>query len=308
MKDPYDILGVRRDAGEEDIKKAYRKLAKELHPDRNPGNRRAAERFKEVSAAYHILGDPKLKARFDRGEIDASGQERHPGFQRGPWRGAERAGPAFGPDADIFESIRTGGFEDLFGDLFGGLRRQARTRPRQRGADRRYTLRVSFLDAARGGRQRITLPGAKVLDVNIPAGIDDGQQIRLKAQGEPGVAGGPPGDALIEVGVDPHPFFRREGRDVHLDLPVTISEAVLGGQISAPTIDGMVNVTVPKGANSGTRLRLKGKGIPDARTGGRGDQYIRLIVTLPETIDPALTDLAERRRGREEDVRRKYRV
>jgi DnaJ-class molecular chaperone len=284
MKDPYSVLGVARNATQDEIKKAYRKLAKQLHPDKNSGNARIAERFKEVSAAHHILGDEKLRARFDRGEIDAGGAERGPpgGFHRayanaGRSTGFESGPAGAGPGAD-----------DIFADLFGAFRRGGTRNFRARGADLKYSLTVSFLEAARGGTKRLSLPGGKTLDVKIPAGIDESQQIRLKGQGEPGEGDAPAGDALIEVQIEPHPFFVRNGYDIQVELPISLSEAVLGGKIEVPTIDGMVALTVPKASNTGATLRLKGKGIPDRVAGKRGDEYVKLKIVLPDAADAEL--------------------
>lgn len=285
MRDPYEVLGVARGAAQDDIKKAYRKLAKQLHPDRNQGDEKVAERFKEVSAAYSIVGDEDNRKRFDRGEIDAGGNERPQGFHPGgPWgrggpRGQRRPDPAeeaaFGED--IFETLFRGGRRSQQGPFGFG----AGAGFKQKGADRRYALNVDFIAAARGAKRRINLPDGKTLDVNIPAGIQSGQQIRLKGQGEPSPNGGEAGDALIEVSVDSHPFFERKGMDIHLEIPVSLREAVLGGRIAVPTVDGMVNVNVPKNASSGTTLRLKGKGIA-TKGADPGDQYVRLRIVLPQ--------------------------
>jgi DnaJ-class molecular chaperone len=308
MKDIYRVLGVPRTARQDEIKAAYRKLAKELHPDRNPGNPRAAERFKEISAAYDILGDEKKRARFDAGEIDGSGAERRDFHYAG--RGGRRpgggddpfAGGGFGRDFGV-------NVEDIFADLFANRRRGGASQQfRQRGGDRNFSIAISFIEAARGGTRRLTLPGAdKTLDVNFPPGISDGQKIRLKHQGEPGV-GADAGDALIEVKVEPHPFFTRKGHDVHCELPVTLREAVLGAKINAPTADGMVALTVPRNSNTGTQLRLKGKGIKDAKTGRRGDQYVILKVVLPEGDDAALEKFVRGSAPDRADVRRDYTV
>jgi DnaJ-class molecular chaperone len=282
MKDPYSVLGVARAASQDEIKKAYRKLAKQLHPDKNPGNTRVSERFKEVSAAYHVLGDEKLRGRFDRGEIDAAGAERGPagGFRRSHANAGAGAG---------FEGFGPGAAEDIFSDLFSNFRRGGgRGGFRSRGADLKYSLVVSFLEAARGGTKRLALPGGKTLDVKIPAGIGEGQQIRLKGQGEPGEGDAPSGDALIEVQIEPHPFFTSKGQDIHVELPVSLGEAVLGAKIEVPTIDGMVTLNVPKNSNTGTVLRLRGKGIPDRSSAKRGDQYVKLKIVLPETPDADL--------------------
>lgn len=324
MRDPYDVLGVARNAKQEEVRKAYRKLAKELHPDRNPGNEKAAERFKEVSAAYDIIGDADKRAKFDRGEIDAAGQPRAQGFHRGGFRsgyGGAR-GPyssgGFGSDFGFGQ----GGSEDIFDEIFGQMRRgragaggfnagARRTTMPQRGADRRFNLKIGFLDAARGCKRRLTMPEGKQLDVTIPAGMADGQQIRLRHQGDPGRHGGEAGDALIEVNVEPHPFFTRQGDDVHLELPITLDEAVLGAKIAVPTIDGMVAVTVPKGASSGTTLRLKGRGVQlkGGAAGQRGDQYVKLKVVLPEKPNSALEKFIEGwAKSNKYDVRAKYTV
>jgi DnaJ-class molecular chaperone len=298
MRDPYTVLGVSRTASQDDIKKAYRKLAKELHPDRHKGDNKTTERFKEVSAAYAIVGDEDNRKKYDRGEMDANGNERPHGFSpgggfrpgagagpgRGPWGGA-RARP------EMFEEFGIG--EDLFADLFGGRRggRAGGTGFRTKGADRNYAIKVDFLDAARGTKRRITLPDGKELDVAIPAGIQEGQQIRLRGQGEAGA--GEAGDALIEVGIGAHPFFERRGNDIHVELPITLREAVLGGKINAPTIGGMVTLTVPKGASSGTTLRLKGKGIHPKAAAAAGDQFVKLKIVLPAKPDAALEKLVQ---------------
>lgn len=288
MRDPYTVLGVSRSASDDEIKRAYRALAKELHPDRNPDDKKIGERFKEVSAAYHILGDKDLRGKFDRGEIDAGGQPRAPRFEY-----AQGAGPGGGPGGAGGFSFNFGGgdADDIlreFGDIFGGrARARGRTGPR-RGPDLTYQLAVDFLDAAAGATRRVTLPGGKSLDVRIPAGIDDGQVIRLKGQGGDNPWGGEAGDALIEVKINPHPHFRREGRDIHLRLPIGLHEAVLGAKVQAPTVHGPVTLTLPKGSNAGRTLRLKGKGL--AASGGQpaGDQYVTLEVVLPDEPDAEL--------------------
>jgi DnaJ-class molecular chaperone len=275
--DPYAILGLKRDASAEEIRSAYRKLAKKHHPDLNPGNKEAEARFKAVSAANELLSDPEKRARFDRGEIDASGQER-------PERAAYRRYADGAQGAKYYQE--SGVAEDEFGDIFADLFRQQAGRGRgarsfrMRGADRAFSLTVDFLEAARGAKKRLDFDG-RTLDVTIPAGVADGQILRLKGKGEPGIGGGPPGDALIEVHVAPHPFFRRVGNDIHLELPITLAEAVLGGKIAVPTISGTVTMNVPKGSDTGTVLRLKGRGIAPA---GRpaGDEYVTLKIVLGE--------------------------
>ncbi|GER08041.1 molecular chaperone DnaJ [Iodidimonas muriae] len=281
MKDLYSILGVTKGADDAEIKRAYRKLAKELHPDRNKGNEKIVERFKEVSSAYGILGDKDKRARYDRGEIDENGTERAPYGAGGPggaggFSGFRRGGHPGGADF--------GDAEDVFADLFGfGRSRKPRT---QRGQNVVYQLKVAFLDAVLGATRRVTLSNGKTLNVKIPAGVRDGQQIRLSGQGEPGFNGGPAGDALVKVEVEDHPYFTRDGHDILLDLPITLDEAVLGARISVPTTTGTVTLSVPKGASSGKRLRLKGKGIS---AGGKvGDQYVTLKIVLPKTVDSDL--------------------
>ncbi|ANK82306.1 MAG: molecular chaperone DnaJ [Rhizobiales bacterium NRL2] len=280
MRDPYTVLGVGRNASQEDIKKAYRKLAKDLHPDRHPGDSSAADRFKEVSAAYNLLGDVDQRARYDRGEIGPDGQERMSRTQYRTYTGPEGGEEGFGG----FHGGGARGFEDIFGDIFTSFRGG---RQQARGRDRKYTLDVSFLEAARGANRRLTLPGGKTLDVRIPAGLEDGQQIRLKGQGD-APPGGAPGDALIEVSVKPHPLYTRRGQDIHIELPISLTEAVLGAKIKAPTIHGDVTVTVPEGSNTGRTLRLKGKGIVNRKSGQDGDQYVRLKIVLPDGKDPEL--------------------
>lgn len=299
MRDPYEVLGVSSSASDSEIKQAYRRLAKELHPDAKPGDAAVAERFKEVSAAYKLLSNKEQRAKYDRGEIDADGQPRQ------HFRYEYAGGPAGGPQG--FSGFRFdfggGGAEDLFADLFGGGRRARRSRT-ARGADHSYRINVSFLDAARGTTRRVTLPGGKTLDVRIPPGIESGRTIRLRGQGGSGHAGGPAGDALIEVEVEPHPHFTRNGLDIHLDLPISLGEAVLGATVSVPTIDGPVQLKVPKNANTGRKLRLKKRGIQGPS--GRGDQYVTLQVVLPETPDPELAELVKRwGRNYGEEARRK---
>ncbi len=287
-EDLYAVLGVARGASQDEIRKAYRRLAKELHPDFNPGDRAAEEKFKKISAAYEILGDPEKRARYDRGEIDETGAEK-PRYRT--YRDFADSGAG--------ERYHTGrGFEDfadlgdIFSELFGGGARR-RAGP-TRGADVRYHLVVDFLDAVRGATRRVVLPDGSALDVTIPAGIESGQVIRLRGKGAPGFEGGPPGDALVEIEVRPHPLFTREGNDIRVTLPITVDEAVLGGKVEVPTVDGPVRMTIPRGASSGRVLRLRGKGVRDPRTGKRGDQYVRLEIVLPEKIDPELESFMRR--------------
>jgi DnaJ-class molecular chaperone len=280
MKDPYQVLGVPKSAAQAEIKSAYRKLAKELHPDRNPNNPRVADRFKEVNAAYAVVGDEKTRARFDRGEIDEAGNERGPfaGYRDYPGGGARTEGFSFN-----FGGGGGAGLDDILEGFFGRGGRGGGGRAKAaggRGVNRRLKIEVTFEEAARGGTRRVTLPDGRTLDVRIPAGIEDGQQIRLKGQGDVGLLGVEPGDALIEVTVAAHPWFVRKGNDVHLDLPISLKEAALGGRVTVPTLDGPVAVKVPKGASSGTILRLRGKGIA-RKSGEEGDQLIRLMIMLP---------------------------
>ena len=285
--DLYATLGVARDAGQDAIKRAYRKLAKEMHPDLNP-DKDVAERFKQVTAAYDILSDPEKRGKYDRGEIDASGQERpqyqyYRDFAEDPAAGRFYAREGVG-DADSLHDILEG--------LFGG--RGERVRMRARGADVSYTLPIDFLDAAKGAKKRVTVGDRQTIDLTIPAGVTDRQTLRLKGQGMPGFEGGPPGDAYVEVHIQPHAYFTRKDNNVHLDLPVSLAEAVLGGKVAVPTIDGPVSMKVPKGANTGTTLRLRGKGIVDQKSGQRGDQYVRLQVVLPKEPDPELEEFVRR--------------
>ena len=307
MMDPYQVLGVGRDAGQSDIKTAYRNLAKELHPDRHPGDAGAAERFKEVSAAYQILGDAKTRGRYDRGEIDASGNERMQHQRTYAHAGTGERTRTGSFESFGFDNFGFGGFsaEDIISPLFGARRQGRRTGVRARGSDRRYTMQISFLEAAKGGSRRLNLAGGTSVDVTIPAGIDDGQTVRLKGKGNPSPAHGPSGDALIEVRVAPHPIFTRDGNDVHVELPVTLQEAALGARIEVPTIDGPVTTRIPKGSNSGSKLRLKGKGVVNRKTSQRGNQYLTLAIMLPESPDADLTKFLNDWHPNGYDVRRK---
>ena len=292
-RDPYQVLGVPRGAGADDIRKAFRKLAKKHHPDANPGDKAAEERFKQVSAAFDILGDAEKRRKFDAGEIDADGREVFRGFGGGPGQG----GPFGGGGAGGFDSAD---FSDILGEMFG--RRGGRGGPRgggpgpgagfaSKGPDVRARLEIDLEEAILGGKKRISFQDGRTLDVTIPAGATDGQTLRLRGHGEPGRGG--KGDALIELAIRPHAVFRREGEQLVMDLPVSVPDAVLGGRVQAPTPDGPVTLTVPRGANSGQALRLKGKGLSDSR-GVRGDLIARIQVVLPETPDPQLEAFAAR--------------
>ena len=280
--DPYETLGVTKDASQEEIQKAYRGLAKKLHPDLNPGNKEAEEKFKGVSAAYALLSDADQRARFDRGEIDASGAERPRYRSYRDFANSDGGSPytSSAGFADFGES------DDFLSEIFsrgGGTRANFR----MRGRDALYHLALGFLDAVNGGKQQITLPDGSVLDVNIPAGTRDGQILRLRGKGSPGIGGGQPGDALVRVEVRPHPVFTRDGDDVRVELPISLGEAVLGAKVTAPTPTGPVSMAVPKWSNTGRVLRLKGRGVP-RQDGTRGDEYVTLKVMLPDTPDAEL--------------------
>jgi DnaJ-class molecular chaperone len=281
--DPYTTLGVNKSATQDDIQKAYRRLAKKLHPDLNPGNKTAEEKFKEASAAYDLLSDPDKRARFDRGEIDASGNER-PRQQYYRDFADQNGGSNYTSSSGFSDFGDYAGTEDILSEIFG---RSAGASRRRQGQDVRYHLDLSFLDAVNGGKQSIVLPDGTTLDVNIPPGTRDGQILRLKGKGRPAPGDGPPGDALIEIRVLPHPFFTRKGDDIYLDLPISLKEAVLGARIRVPTPAGAVTVTVPKWSNTGRLLRLRGRGVPRA-DGSKGDEYVKLMLMLPEKPDPKL--------------------
>jgi DnaJ-class molecular chaperone len=280
VRDPYEILGIARTASPEDIRKAYRRLAKKLHPDLNPGSKGSEERFKEVAGAYDLLSDPDKRQRFDNGEIDASGSER-PRQQYYKDYAAEAApGHPYENRSGFADFAQA---DDIFAEL---LRRQEREARRARGADLHYRLSIEFLDAVNGTTKRLTLPEGGSFDVTIPHGIQEGQVLRLRGKGAPSIGEGEVGDALVEISVNPHRFFARHGDDIHIDLPVTLAEAVLGARVEAPTPTGSVILTVPKGSNTGTVLRLKGKGVP--RRGGHGDELVKLKVMLPSELNPEL--------------------
>ena len=291
--DPYTLLGVSRTATEADIKKAYRKLAKELHPDRNTDNPKAAEKFSQVTSAYDLLSDKDKRARFDRGEIDGDGNPAAPfGF------GGGGGGPHGGFRAD-FGGEQAGDFSDLFEGLFGGRGRAGGAgggfsggfgrRPQPNGANVAYRLTVPFTDAATLAPQRITLADGKTIDLKLPAGVESGTQMRLSGKGQAGPGGN--GDAIVTIEIQPHRFFTRDGDDIRIDLPISLSEAVLGASVRVPTADGAVMLTVPKGSTSGKTLRLKGKGF-HKKGGARGDQLVTLMVDLP-VDDDALVEFVQ---------------
>jgi DnaJ-class molecular chaperone len=293
--DPYAVLGVARGASEKEIKSAYRKLAKELHPDRNSDNPKAAERFSEIASAYDLLGDKDKRAKFDRGELDADGNPA--GFGYGPGPGSGHAGFR----ADGFEGFGRENVDlgDIFEGLFGGRggfgggqggRPQGFGRAAPKGSNVQYRLSVSFADAATRASQRITLSDGKTIDLKLPAGLEEGAQMRLAGKGEPGPGGN--GDALVTIHIEPHAFFIRDGDNIRLDLPISLDEAVNGAKIKVPTVEGPVMLTVAPGSSSGKTLRLKGRGF-GRKDGSRGDQLVSLEIALPEGDD----DLAKRLEG-----------
>jgi DnaJ-class molecular chaperone len=315
MRDPYDVLGVQKNANPAAIKSAFRKLAKKLHPDANKQDKKAATKFAELNAAYEILGDQDKRKAFDRGEIDAEGKPRFQGFGPGGGRGSA-GGQGFGQNGG-FETFtwgpegaqrsggggRAGGFrggiDDILKEMFGGAARsagggrRAQFEPEDFGpaaATRDVTgsVTITLPEVASGTSRRVHLPTGKEIEVKIPAGLADGQTIRLKGQGMPG-SGGVAGDALITVSVAPHSTFTREGANLRLELPVTLYEAVLGGKVRVPTLDGAVELAIPSGSNSGRTLRVRGKGLPSK--GGAGDLYATLRIVLPDRADPELEAL-----------------
>lgn len=298
MKDPYETLGVARTASDAEIKSAFKKLARKFHPDLHPDDKEAEARFKDISAAHDLLKDPEKRRRFDAGEIDASGAERpqqryYREYADGPGYTSHAAQDGFASNEDLEEFLARafGGMGAGMGG--GGSRRQSGATFKARGQDVSYTLPVTFLEAATGAKRTITLPDGKTLQVTIPEGAEDRQMLRLKGQGMPGFGGGPAGDAYVELHVAPHAFFQRKDDNIHVEVPVTLKEAVLGGRIEVPTITGPVTMTVPKGSNTGTTLRLRGKGVRNRKTGVAGHQIVTLKVVLPEGEEPELAAFLE---------------
>ena len=317
MRDPYEILGVQKNASPAAVKSAFRRLAKKLHPDANKQDKKAATKFAELNAAYEIVGDESKRKAFDRGEIDAEGKPRFQGFAGGP--GGPGGARGFGQDGG-FETFTwgpegsarggqrgqggRGGIDDILKEMFGGAAGGAGRRtpfeaddfaPPTPGRDVTGTVTVTLPEAAAGTSRRVALPTGKEIDVKIPAGLADGQTIRLKGQGLPG-AGSPTGDALITVSIAPHPLFKRDGADLRFDLPITLYEAVLGGRVRAPTLEGAVELAIPPGTSSGRTFRIKGKGMPSKD--GAGDLYATVRIMLPDGADGDLEALM--RKWREE--------
>jgi DnaJ-class molecular chaperone len=303
MRDPYDVLGLTKTASAAEIKAAFRKLAKKLHPDQSK-EPRAKERFAEIGTAYEILGDEKKRAAFDRGEIDAEGKPRAPqfegfGFGRQPG-GADFRGFGFDFGGAGFSAERGGIDPDILSELFGTGRSRARARPQTpRGEDIAVTVAVPLTTAANGGTARVSLPTGRTLDVAVPAGIEEGKSIRLRGQGyHPGERGGAEGDVIVTIRYAPHPVFKADGRDLRLDLPITLYEAVLGGKARVPTLGGEVEMSIAAGMSGGRVLRLRGKGLPATGEHAVGDLLATIRIVLPESPDRELTELMRRWRDR----------
>lgn len=309
--DPYQVLGVDRAAADDDIRKAFRRLAKAYHPDLNPADDAAAEQFRRLSAAYEIVGDPPRRRQYDCGEIDAFGQPRAPYAYDHGWTDPARepagagagASSAFTGFSDIFEEMFGGGPQDGLGgygndhdaDAWHDHRTSGRRNGQNgasagvRGNDVRYGLEIDFMEALEGTKKRVTLPNGGVLDLTVPAGILHGQVLRLRGKGSPGVLGGAAGDALVEIKVKPHKIFSRVGNDIHADAPVTLDEAVLGGKIEVSTVQGRVQLTLPPGVANGRVFRLRGKGVPVETAGTKaGDHFVTIRIVMPETVDEDL--------------------
>ncbi len=282
--DPYEILETKKTATSEELQKSYRRLAKKLHPDLNPGNKQSEAKFKEVTAAYDLLGDEEKRAKFDRGEIDASGVTRPRERYYRDFADANESTHPYRRNDGFADLNGHGNDEDLFAEMF---QRATSGRRSSRGADVRYQLELDFLDAVNGGKRLLTLADGSTVDVMIPAGTQNGQTLRLRAKGLSPAGGGSRGDALVQVHVRPHPLFTLSGNDLHVTLPISLIEAVQGGKVNVPTTTALVVMTIPKGSNSGAVLRLKGKGAPSAN-GQKGDIYVTLQIMLPDLPDAAL--------------------
>jgi DnaJ-class molecular chaperone len=286
MRDPYDVLGVKRSASEAEIKSAFRKLAKNHHPDRNQDDPKAKERFAEASAAYEILGDRVRREQFDRGAIDADGKPRNYGF------GRSDAGFGAADGGFNFRGGGRGDIDDILSEILGARTGRAGRRPPERGADVVGTVTVTLEEIASGTKPRVSLPGGRVVEVTLPRGVEPGERVRLRGQGEPGHHGGAAGDAIITVEFAPHRRFSVEGQDVRLDLPVTLDEAVLGARVRVPTLEGAVELRIPPNTSGGRTFRLREKGLP-TREGGRGDLLANVRIVLPPEGDPRLDAVME---------------
>ncbi len=283
-KNPYDILGVKKTADEKEIKSTYRTLAKKHHPDLNPGNKEAEARFKDISVAYELLHNKDKRAAYDRGEIDMDGNPQYQQQQKSYKDFAE------GPQGQRYHSGGGGEFsqedmESIFGSFFNGGVGSRQAGFKAQSLDAHYVIEIDFLEAVNGAKKRVTMPDGKVLDISIPKGMEDGNKLRLKGKGSSGNVNMPTGDAYIEVHIKPHPFYKRIGKDIEVEVPIGIHESILGSKIHIPTIYGKVEMSIPKGASTGTKLRLKDKGIKG------GDQYVLLKIVMPEKIDSELEDL-----------------
>ena len=302
MRDPYTTLGVSKTASADEVKKAFRRMAKKYHPDQSK-DPKAKDRFAEVNQAYEIVGDETKRGQFDRGEIDAEGKPRYQGFE-GFGGGGRRAGPGGFDFSEAGASPFGRGFgsqqgtvdpSDFFADLFGSRQRASAGRAAPaKGEDVKASVTVTLHEAVHGGQARVTLPSGRMLEIKIPAGIEDGKQIRLKGQGQPSPGGGTPGDALISVQIAKHKLFTVDGRDLRVELPVTLYEAVLGAKVNVPTLDGMIELSIPAGARAGRTLRLRGKGLPAANGQPAGDLLITPRIALPEQSDADLDELMQR--------------
>ena len=320
MSDPYKTLGISQSATQDEVKAAYRKLAKKYHPDLNQGDDAVAQKFQEVSAAYDLLGDPEKRKRYDRGEIDPDGRERRgrgsfwskgwkarSGYPGGSGNAGSSRGSTFNfedpfdddlggsdPIEEILKQWRAGKTGGGTGGPTGGAAGGPRSSPRRNSQDLRYRLKVPFVEAVAGIKKRVTLSDGKVVNLTIPPATEDGTVLRLKGQGKPGSGALPAGDAYLELNVEPHAYFTRDGNDILLDLPITLQEAVLGASVTVPTVHGSVSLKIPKGSNGGKRMRLRGKGVPAKGDGEAGDQYVTLRIALPDTPDAELTDFIEK--------------
>ncbi|WP_420336018.1 DnaJ C-terminal domain-containing protein [Roseibium sp.] len=313
MRDPYSVLGVAKTASEGDIKKAFRKLAKKYHPDQNKDDPGAQQRFAEVNQAYEIVGDKDKRAQFDRGEIDAEGKQRFQSKGFDGFSGFEDFGAAGGAQGFRSSGGNTGGFDDILNDIFGGFGgrggrsgagagagpggfagagagARAKAPPRKKGKNAEIIARVSLEDIVNSGKTQVTLPSGKTVNVTLPKGVEEGEKIRLKGQGHPGEHGGPAGDVMVEVRIKPHKLFEMKGTDLHLDLPLTLYEAVLGAKVRTPTLSGAVNLTIPPNTSSGKAMRLKGKGLPN-KNGGHGDLLVKPQIIMAPHSDNELDTL-----------------